>query len=309
MPEPVSADLEQTAGLLRSVFPESAIAQACYLDWLYCRNPDGRVIEANLDDERGRSGHYALVPCELAEGTERFQAALSLNTAVHERARGGGAFVRLATEAYAGAEVRGVRAVVGVANANSTPGFVKRLGFSLLGSLPARVWLPRPGRDGLDTVVADAELLADEGFWNHVAPLLDAPGEGLSRAWRRESFAWRLASPRGPYAVHLGDGVAAVSVATRIGPLNCAVMLKLLPAAEVGPLGVQACVRAACRHHRAPAVVHAGVTGAVLPAGIKVPERFRPSPLNLIFRWLGDRSDASPPARFADFQFLDFDAY
>ena len=45
----------------------------------------------------------------------------------------------------AAAAAIGVETVVGVANANSTPGFVKRLGFELLAPLPASVMVPTPG--------------------------------------------------------------------------------------------------------------------------------------------------------------------
>ena len=73
------------------------------------------------------------------------RAALSLNTAVHERGRGGGVFVELGERTVGKAAELGVESVVGVANANSTPGFVRRLGFDLLAPLPAKMITPLPG--------------------------------------------------------------------------------------------------------------------------------------------------------------------
>ena len=55
----------RTAALLENVFPGSAVGRLDYLRWLYERSPFGGVIEANLDDEHGRAGHYALVPISL----------------------------------------------------------------------------------------------------------------------------------------------------------------------------------------------------------------------------------------------------
>ncbi len=303
-------DIQATGRLLDEVFPGSKVGSADYLSWLYVDNPVGPVIQANLDDKAGRAGHYAVVPFALAPGASGppLHAALSLNTAVHERARGGGVFVSLAEETYAQAAEAGIAAVVGVANANSTPGFVRRLGFSLLASLPARVLAPTPGRrEGVESVDADAAVRSDDRFWERLEPFLEPAPGGLSPAWDRASLAWRLSSPRGPYAVHLGPGGAAISTAARPGGVRVAVVLKLLPAGQGSPTAVRALIRAACRRHRAPAAVWAGLSDAPIPAGIALPARLKPSPLNLIFRRLGGAGVRTP--RFGSFEFLDFDAY
>src|ERR1700742_3781657 len=101
--------IEEPAALLRRPFPEAPrISEPRYLRWLYEESPFGAVVEANLDDEQGRAGHYAVVPIELVSDGAECPGALSLNTAVDERARGGGVFVRLAGEALERAEGGGV---------------------------------------------------------------------------------------------------------------------------------------------------------------------------------------------------------
>ena len=302
-----AVDLQRTARLLEVVFPGSDTATVPYLDWQYGSNPAGTVVETNLDDDEGRSGHYAVIPVTLSDAGVAVPAALSLNTAVHERARGGGVFVKLAAETYDRAEARGIKAIVGVANANSTPGFTRRLGFEVLESLPARIWPVRLAGRGAESVVADASVLGDDAFWARLEPLLAAPASGMAFAWDRASLTWRLSSPRGPYAVHLVDGAAAVSTVSRANGLRVAVILKLLPAGGVGRSAARALIGAACRHHRAVAAVHAGIVHPDTPRGIPLPERFKPSPLNLIYRTLGTDGGASP--RFASLEFLDFDAY
>lgn len=138
-------DVKSTAQLLADVFGHVPGSSPEYLEWLYEQSPFGGVIEVNQDDGAGRAGHYALVPITLArDGVDR-ACALSLNTAVHARARGGGVFVQLASEAIDAARQSGIKAVVGVANANSTHGFVRRLGFQLLTPLPVNVAVPTPG--------------------------------------------------------------------------------------------------------------------------------------------------------------------
>jgi hypothetical protein len=151
-------------------------------------------------------------------------------------------------------------------------------------------------------------VLADDAFWRVVEPLLDRPVQGLARAWDRDTLAWRLASPRGPYRAHLASGAAALSTGARVGGMPVAVVLKLLPAPDTTSATVRALIAAACRSHKAPVAIHVGGSTGPLPRGLPLPVRLRPSPLNLIFRWLGADSDAPPP-RPAAWEFLDFDAY
>ena len=294
------AELARTEALLAEVFPGTRVSDPAYLKWLYADGPDGEAIAANLDDDAGRAGHYVIVPCTLRERGRDVAAALSLNTAVHERARGGGVFTRLAQAAYADAAARGVEVVVGVANANSTPGFTRRLEFDLLGPLPAQVLLPTPGRRA---PIADG--LPDDA---RLAPLLDAAadaGEATAR-WRPETLRWRLAAPRAGYAVHDGGDWVAVTTVDRSSRVPVAVLLAVLASRPLSGAESSALVRRACARHRAPLALHVGHNDRLPLRGLPLPERLRPSPLNLIHRRL--TGDGGPPA-FARFEFLDFDAY
>jgi Acetyltransferase (GNAT) domain len=299
--------ISQTAALLAEVFPGSDISQPEYLSWLYEQSPCGSVIEANFDDARGRAGHYALVPIALTrDGAER-SAALSLNTAVHERARGGGTFVRLATETIAEARRRGVETVVGVANANSTPGFVRRLDFELLTALPASVVLPTPGsRGGIRSGWAGASAFEHGGLAACAESLLAPPPTGEARGWTPRTLRWRLARPGARYALHRAEDLLAVSCRDSRHGVRVAILLKVFAASRVSPGRRRALVRAACRFHRAPIALHVGLNELVDFRGVALPERLRESPLNLIYRSL--RTQAPVPS-IVRFEFLDFDAY
>lgn len=299
--------ISQTATLLAEVFPGSDISQPEYLRWLYEQSPFGPAIETNLDDERGRAGHYALVPIALTrDGIDR-SAALSLNTAVHERARGGGTFVRLASETIAEARRRGVETVVGVANANSTPGFLRRLDFELLTALPASVLLPTPGpQGGIRSGWADTSAFARGGLAAGCEPLLAVPATGEARRWTPETLRWRLARPGARYALHRADDLLAVSCQDSRHGIRVAILLKVFAESRVSAGTRRALVRAACRFHRAPIALHVGLNDLVDLRGVALPERLRESPLNLIYRSL----QAQPPAAsIVRFEFLDFDAY
>jgi hypothetical protein len=79
---------EPTRRLLAEAFPDDPkFSRDAFLDWEY-DSPSGQVIERNRDDEVGRLGHYAVLPQRWQRDGVVEPWALSLNTAVSERARG-----------------------------------------------------------------------------------------------------------------------------------------------------------------------------------------------------------------------------
>lgn len=292
------------AALLADVFPESTIASSAYLDWLYAASPFGGVVRAELSDTHGLAAHYAVVPVDLAIDGKQVRGALSLNTAVHERARGGGAFVRLADETFSKAASAGIELIIGVANANSTPGFIRRLAFENGGPLPATVLVPLPGR-ARDRFRSGPATL-DSPLLESIDELLTAPTVGLTRRWTPETLRWRLRRPGASYALHRSQNLLLVSTVERRGPVNIAVILAAFAAAPVPPSDVRAAVRAACRYWKAPVALHVGTNDRVPFSGPPLPKRLRASPLNFITRPLA--GGAAPPAP-SRFEFLDFDAY
>jgi Acetyltransferase (GNAT) domain len=301
--------IARTATLLADVFPGTRLARADYLEWLYEKSPFGPVVETNLDDDRGRIGHYALVPIALTQDGVPQQGALSLNTAVHERARGGGTFVRLASETFSEAKKRGISTVVGVANANSTPGFVRRLDFELVGPLPVNVLLPSLARtQGIRSAWTNQTAFSTGGIAANLEPLLAAPAIGCTRVWTAETLRWRLARPGARYALHRSGEVLAVSCLDRRYGVRVAILLKVFASSTVSSGVRRGLVAAACRFHRAPLALHVGINDLVDFRGIPLPGRLRDSPLNLIYRSLEDQ-DYARPVSIVRFEFLDFDAY
>jgi hypothetical protein len=292
-----------TSALLEETFPGAGAGDLAYLRWLYDDSPFGPVVETNLDDDQGRAGHYAIVPVDLSVDGRPVPGALSLNTAVHERARGGGVFTRLAADTYTSAAERGITTVVGVANANSTPGFIRRLEFTLVTPLPAAVLVPVPGRRRLRSAPA-----SDPTALQHpeLDRLLTPPATGLTTRWTRESLAWRLRRPGHEYVVHHGPGVLAVSTLDQRGAARVAVLLAVFAAEPVPAATARALVRSASLAHRAPLALHAGVNRNLSLRGVPLPEKLRPSPLNFIYR---DLAAGGPAPEIARWEFLDFDAY
>ncbi len=300
----VAIDVESDRRLLADVFPhDSKFSNSAFLKWQYLGSPSGVVIAANHDDEIGRIGHYAVLPQRWLIAGVAAPMALSLNTAVAERGRGQGLFTKLATATFDLAMNAGVEGIIGVANAQSTPGFLGKLGFTLVGPLEVSILLPRPMPRGDQVTRIDlSELGAD------VIGRFQPSVSEVARVWDAAELNWRLGDPGRTFTVFVGDRLLAVTCATKQHGIPVAVILKVLTAPGAVGIELGKLVNAACRHHRAPFALHAGTHQALVVKGIGLPQRLKPSPLNLIVKSL---NSARPATDFVPttFEFLEFDAY
>jgi len=117
---------------------------------------------------------------------------------------------------------------------------------------------------------------------------------------------WRLCAPGTRFALHRGPGMLMVSTSDVRRDVRVAVIAKVFVERTLDGAAAAALVRAACRTHRAPLALHLGINDGVSFRGLALPERLRPSPLNLIFRALDGTPRSAQPVRF---EALDFDAY
>lgn len=244
-------DVTRYAQLFRDAFGAAANKISTrYLRWLYQDCPHGPVIAVDALSGKDVVAHYAVVPRVYLSGSgQRTRVALSLNTATHPNHQGKGLFTKLAERTYALAVERGCAAVVGVANANSTHGFVKKLGFRMLGSVRVLATFASAPRlvDRLSAAAYDTELLR-----------------------------WRLSNPSGAY--QLASSGDEVVIRTRVRSLP--VILGMIPMAIAPP---QAYVSRSTPMSRTGLVPY---FGGPFGAGFDIPRRFQPSPWNVILREL-----------------------
>jgi GNAT superfamily N-acetyltransferase len=269
------SQLQAYSGLLNAVFDSTAFSPEA-LAWRYRDNPAGAVVGADAWDGERLAAHYVTCPLEARIDGQVVRGLLSLNTATHPDYQGRGLFTRLAEAAYAQGTQAGYDFVIGVANANSTPGFLRKLAFQNVGRLHAGVLARLPG-----------------GFSN--APL---QYEG---AWRGELLSWRLANPNGRYVIARRGALLGVWARTHLPFVRCAAFLadqeQSARTAAGAPLAATLFIGLEPR-------MDLGRHG-FLP----VPERFRPSPLNLIWRSIGANAPAALRPDAAALNFLDFDPY
>jgi GNAT superfamily N-acetyltransferase len=279
-----SDDLQQHVSLFTQTFPGASVADQAYLEWLYRDNPDGEMIGFNALVGDKTVATYVCVPIVFALDGARAKALLSLNTATAPDFQGRGLFTRLAEQTYATAQLEGFAAVVGVANQNSIGGFVRKLGFQDVGGLDVRL---------------------SPGLLPKIDPAHAERTARFQRLWSRESLQWRLSNPANRLRATPGAGGATRVLGRTQNPL---VAVETDLSLDFGD-GFAGAVSPS--PWWPPMRMSIGLT----PEGcsgrgwaIDLPERFKPSPLRLIYRNLnqsGDRLDKDAVL----FRFIDFDAF
>jgi GNAT superfamily N-acetyltransferase len=266
------ASIAQVAGLLRQVFPRSGHFTDEAVRWQYRDNPDGHVVGFNawLGDEL--AAHYVTIPLLARVNGKEEKGLLSLNTATHPSHQGKGLFTRLAKATYERGAREGFGFVVGVANANSTHGFTKKLGFQLVSPLRAMI--------GVGSLP-----------WSPVA--IDVQYEGI---WSERKLAWRMAHPAYRYTTARSAEQDLI-----LSERSQATARYVLAALPKGTLTTSV--------HAPWKKVWIGLDPAMhwsRAAYINIPMRLRPSPLNLIFKDLTGAGRTLDPERVR-FQAIDFD--
>ena len=129
--------LDELVSLMNDSFPDCPFGKD-YYRWQYELNPNGKVVSYNAYYDNILVAHYAAIPIEMSFDGIIQKGLLSLNTATHSAHRGKGLFVKLAQMTYDHAREMGYKYVIGVANANSTHGFLTKLGFYQICPLEVR---------------------------------------------------------------------------------------------------------------------------------------------------------------------------
>lgn len=280
------ATLARYGSLFAACFPGVDKFDPAYLAWLYAANPDGPAVGMDAWDGDRLAAHYVCIPARAwVEGRE-VMVLLSLNTATHPDYQGKGLFTRLAAATFEAGAAAGFDGVYGVANANSTPGFVRKLGFQLVRPLEARI--------GLGTLAHRPKA---------------APAQlSFERSWSPEALAWRCANPH--------NRVHRRSRGKRQQFYAAAFGMSLPAYAELEAHGAAVNDSAAGPGSDSAALLSPArlLIGLAPDANASwwnyasIPQRLRPSPLNLIYRSFTPRVTELDPARI-QFSFLDFDAY
>lgn len=281
--KPVStepSDLVKIQTLLNAAFTRTAKESYSYdfLEWEYNRNPAGKIVGYNAFKGETLAAHYVGLPMDAVVNGKREKGLLSLNTATHPDHRGKGLFNLLAEKTYRYAYEKGYSFVVGVANANSTHGFVKKLGFDLVGPLYTMI-----GRFGIQI----PELNTDMQFY---------------RIWDTDQIKWRFFQSPQTYVISRNHSGFSLHSKSSVPFLNI-----YMGRFESSLLPENFNLRQAVM----PALMYIGMANSNIlrrSFGFDLPVRLKPSPLNLIFKDLTNHRFTLDPDRVF-FQAADFDAF
>ncbi len=271
------AELEKVTALLRRVWPRNRRFNPPFIEWLYRDNPNGGAIGYNAFDGDEVAAHYVVVPFLVEIDGELKKSALALNAGVDERHRGQSLFLKLADLTHRRAVEVGVDHIVAIANANSTPGFLRHLGFQLVTPLDVRLALALPRPSGARVA------------WQ------------WRRKWSAADLSWRLKNPGGRYWLAGSGEVSWIIGATKYRGVHA--VLKV----ESDPLLRRQAEHQLFRRITWPPVLWFGKNPTLrAQAAIDVPMRLRPSPFNLVFHDLTGRNRRLRP-ELVHFEAADFD--
>ena len=168
------ASLQEILQLMRIAFEGHAEKfNLEYMRWQYAENPVGKIVGFNAYKGDVLAAHYVTMPIYMNINGQKTKGVLSLNTATHPEHQGKRLFTTLADRTYQYSTENGYKFVIGVANANSTHGFLKHLKFKLIGSLTFKVGV---GQN-----------------------LYDKTDYTYTRYWDKETMDWRLKNPSMEY--------------------------------------------------------------------------------------------------------------
>lgn len=272
--------LKSYEALFAQCFPPSAKFGMHALRWLYTQNPAGHAVGFDAWEGDTLAAHYVCVPALISYEGHARRMLLSLNTATHPSFQGRGLFTKLAQTTYNAASGLGFDAIYGVANANSTPGFTRKLGFKLIQPLEARL--------GFGRLKVDHQRLPSSAQFQ--------------RAWPQDHLRWRCSNPVNPVSSRNKDGDAQFFAAAKSSLLPVYSQLEDYQVSE----GVVQTYKGLSPTRLFLGLYPSGTCG--YERYVSVPKRFRPSPLNFIFLPLRENLTMLETGA-VQFSFLDFDAY
>lgn len=159
--------MQQLVNLQNKVYAGKHVFTSDTFKHWYLDNPNGEVVSFNAFYEDVIVAHYALVPVQMCVDNKIVDGLLSMATVTDPEHQGKGLFKLLAKETFEYSKSCGYKFVIGVANANSYPGFIKYFNFVDLGKL--------------DVLIGINNSIKADGFKTY------------SMHWSDKALSWRIA--------------------------------------------------------------------------------------------------------------------
>jgi len=281
-------EIDKILTLLKIVYPNEKNFNFEYLDWLYRKNPEGKAISFNASKNGKIISHYAVIPVTYFLFNKKILGCLSLNTATHPSHLRKGLFEKLASLTYKQAYLLKNEFIFAITNKVSTPGFLKKLQFQLIGSLDVPFILQIKKLRNKENKVRK----------NH------RPKLNFYKNWNKENLQWRLSRPNNEYTYTKTENYKLFSkthisyIKVCIHEINLDKQLTSVIEKKVNR-GNDSFISF---------FMKIGISKNYNNRFFNLPKKLRPSPLNLVFR------DLTGENRYlkkedVELSVLDFDAY
>jgi hypothetical protein len=276
--------IEKYFELYCTCFPNKQLFGLEYLAWLYGKNPVGKVVGADAFHRDVVVGQVICIPGRYLLHGKQCKGLLAVNVAVHPKYQGRFLFKKLGLRACEYGVDEGYEFVFGVANSAATPGWVRQMGFQLVTPLEARV--------GVGNLVEDDD-------WESILPATN-----FRHFWTAEELKWRSSNPtnrvkfKTRHKPRIKAGFASTGMAGIVASADLIVDENINLQNVVHPIKLIF-----------PRVFVGLIPTFRYPKNyMMIPEKLKPSPLNLIYMNLNETKDRlDPSACFINF--LDFDAF
>ncbi len=253
--------------LLSEVFTDTKKYTEQFLNWQYFENPAGAVVGFDVFYGDQLVAHYVTIPVIYTINNTSVKGLLSLNTATKKEHQGKGLFLKLANATYELAKQLEYKFVVGVANQNSSHGFINKLGFDLISKLDVKIYIGKVKHKTTQP--------------NYFRAL-----------WNEELIKWRLNNPEGNYFYSANS----VFSGTHLPFFKSLITTNNIYNIKLDKLKINLLKIAIGLNLNKPSFA------------INLPDKFKPSPLNLIFKNLSGEDLKITSENFY-FETIDFDAY
>lgn len=269
--------------LYKTYFPNASHLELNYLTWLYKENPAGIFVGVDAFVGNDIVGQVTAIPCEYILHGNLTRGLLAVNVFVHPKFQGRHLFKKLGLKMCELGAEEGYDFVMGVANAAATPGWKRQMGFQLVTPLDAMIGIGSLG-------VSDYNSILEKTEFRH--------------EWSPATFKWRCGNPANKVIANASarnNSLAAFSSSGKIG---------IAAYAEVPRVDLIDNVKIrSWKYSFQPRVFLGLIPEHSFGSNyIKIPSRFRASPLNLIYKNLHDSSDRLQSSSCL-INFLDFDAF
>lgn len=275
-----ASELQKYIELYEKCFPKAVHLNVGYLKWLYRENPLGSFVGVDAYFGNSVVGQVVAIPGEYFLNGEVVKGLLAVNVAVHPKFQGRHLFKKLGLKMCELAAEKGYSFVIGVANKAATLGWTRQMGFQLVQPLEARL--------GIGNLKLDCSLKEEEQF---------------KRIWSNQSFKWRAANPNNPVFKRYSSGRWQCYAAAKGA---------LLPVYAEFSEETFSHVAETKKHFLSPLRLFLGLLPRESMSSLKnyypIPDRYKPSPLNLIYKSLDQKVERLEKEHI-NFSFLDFDAY